>query len=422
MLPGLFSGRRLGAAFQQAAGWSTANRGRQRLRAALVITQVAVSVLLLAGAGLMLRSFARMHRVNPGFVPERLLTVRLSPPFPPYNMDNLRALTDEVVEKVKTAGGVVQAAAATSFPFNPAGVVRGPGAVQFEIEGRPRLQGEATQTFDFREVTAGYFDTIRQPILKGRNFTLHDEQGPPTIIVNQTMAKHRFPNEDPIGKRIRFDAGMGWGDWTEIVGVAGDVTEFGLDRTPHDEVYAVLHRGLANRLIVRTAADPQSMAAAVRAAIREIHPMIAIDQVQTVENAEYESMTSPRVMTALLGLFASLAAIISAGGIAAVMALAVSRRRREIGVRMALGARPGAIVAMVLRQGLVLALTGTVVGIAGAAGLTRLLSAFLYGTSPTDAVTFLAVPLLFLVVAGAASYIPARQVTSIDPLKALRQE
>jgi len=420
-LPGLFSGGALSGAVPQ-GGWNTASRSRQRLRAALVVTQVAVSVVLLAGAGLMIRSFVRMQQVQPGFAPERLLTMRLSPPNPPYNMDNLKALTDQIVDKVKSIGGVESAAAATGFPFNPAAVANGPGAAQFQIEGMPWAKGQATQTVALRMVSASYFDTLRQPILKGRGFTRHDEDGPPTVIINETMARRRFPNENPLGKRIRWDGGMGWESWDEIIAVAGDVTEYGLNRAPHDEVYVVMRNGFANRLIARTTVDPQSMATAIRATIREIHPLIAIDQVKTVERAEYESMTSPRVMAALLGLFAGLAALISGSGIAAVMALSVSRRRREIGVRMALGARSGSIVGMILRQGLGLALAGTVLGIAGAAGLTRLLSTFLYGTSPTDPLTFVGVTGLFLLVAASASYVPARQVTSIDPLSALRQD
>jgi predicted permease len=370
----------------------------------------------------MLRSFARMQQVNPGFAPERLLTMRLSPPFPPYGMDQGKAFTDQAVEKAKSLGGVEAAASATGFPFNPAGVVKGPGAMMFQIEGKPWSKGEATQTFDLRLVTPDYFATIRQPILMGRALTIHDEDGSPAVIINETMARHRFPNENPVGKRIRWDDGSGYLPWQEIVGVAGDVREYGLNRAPVDEVYAPNRRGFANRLIVRTTADPQALVASIRASVLEIHPMIAIDRVQTIENAEYESMTSPRAMTALLGLFAALAAIISAGGIAAVMALTVSRRRREIGVRMALGARSASIVGMVLRHGLLLAIAGTVIGMGGAFMLTRLLSSFLYGTSPTDAGTFLAAPLLFLAVAALASYIPARQVTSIDPLCALRQE
>ena len=422
LVPGLVTGARLGAAFQQAAGWSTASRGRQRLRAALVVVQVAVSVVLLAGAGLMVRSFARMQHVNPGFVPERLLTMRLSPPNPPYDMNNSKALTNEMIDKIRAVGGVDDAAAASSYPFNPAGVVSGPGAVQFDIEGRPRGKGEATQTFDLRVVTPSYFATVKQPILRGRAFTMRDEDGPTAVIINETMARRRFPNESAIGKRIRFDDGMGWGPWAEIVGVTGDVTEYGLNRKPVDEVYAAIRNGFLNRLIVRTKLAPEAMEADVRATIREINPMIAIDHVQSVENAEYESMTSPRVMTALLGLFAALAAIVSSSGVAAVMALAVSRRRREIGVRMALGARSGRIIGIVLRHGLTLGLIGTALGLAGAAGLTRLLSTFLYATSPTDGLTFMAVPVLFLAAVALASYIPARQVTSIDPVSALRED
>jgi predicted permease len=337
-------------------------------------------------------------------------------------MDQGKAFTDQVVEKVKSLGGVEAAAAATSFPFNPAGVVQGPGAMMFQIEGKPWAKGEATQTFDLRLVTPDYFATIRQPILMGRALTMHDEEGPPVVIINETMARHRFLNENPIGRRIHWDDGSGYLPWQEIVGVAGDVREYGLNHAPVDEVYAPNRKGFANRLIVRTKSDPQVLGASIRGSVLQIHPMIAIDRVQTIENAEYESMTSPRVMTALLGLFAALAAFISAGGIAAVMALTVSRRRREIGVRMALGARSGSIVGMVLCHGLLLAIAGTVIGMGGAFLLTQLLSSFLYGTSPTDAGTFLAAPLLFLAVAALASYIPARQVTSIDPLCALRQE
>src|SRR5258708_3058926 len=215
---------------------------------------------------------------------------------------------------------------------------------------------------------------------------------------------------------------MGWSSWSEIVGVAGDVKEYGLERAVVDEIYGVFRNGFLGRLIVRTAVDPDRMAPVVRAALRDIDPLVAVGNVDTVERAEYNSMASPRLMALLLGIFAGLAVVISCSGIAAVMALAVSQRTREIGIRMALGARGGSVVNMVLGQGLVLALVGTAIGMAGAAALTRLLSTFLYGTSATDLATFAAVSLLFLLVAGVACFIPAHQVTSIDPLVALRQE
>jgi len=420
-----FSSRAWGGdAFNQAGSRSTMSRGRHRLRSALVVAQVAVSVILLAGAGLMIRSFVRLQQVSPGFKPDRLLTMRISPGFPPYTMQTVRPLADRILAKMKTVAGVESAALATSYPFNPAGLMNGPGANQYEIEGRPASQVEAKPTVDVRIVSANYFQTIRQSIKGGRAFAEQDEKsGPDVAIINETMTRHQFPNENPIGKRIHFNQGGGsWTPWVEIVGVAGDVKEYGLEQPAGDEVYGIFRDGFVNRLVVRTALDPDRMAAVIRAALHEVDPLMAVDSVETVERAEYDSMASPRLMSLLLGIFAGLAVVISCSGIAAVMALAVSQRTREIGIRMALGARGGSVVSMVLRQGLVLALGGTALGMAGAAALTRLLSTFLYGTSPTDLATFAAVSLLFLLVAAVACLIPAHQVTSIDPLVALRQE
>lgn len=423
LVPAVFSGQWVGDASRQAGTWSTSSRRRHVLRTALVITQVAMSVVLLAGAGLMIRSFARLQKVNPGFAPDRLLTMRISPPFPPYTIESVRLLADRIVSKVKTVGGVESAALASSFPFNPIGIVNGPGASGYEIEGQPNSMDDLKPKVDVRIAGANYFETIRQPIVRGRSFTARDERDAPgVVIINETMARHRFPNEDPIGRRMRFDAGMEWTPWVEIVGIASDVKEYGLAHPVDDEVYGVYRNGFVNRLIVRTALDPNSMSAALRASLHDIDPLVAIDRIDTVEHAEYESMASPRVMTFLLGIFAGLAIVISCSGIGAVMALGVSQRTREIGIRMALGARVSSIVSMVVRQGLGLALAGIVLGMAGAAGLTRLLSAFLYGTSPTDFATFLAAPMLFLMVAGLACFIPARLASSIDPLVALREE
>jgi len=411
-----------GSAFHQGS-WSTSSRSRHHLRSALVVAQVAVSVILLAGAGLMIRSFVRLQQVNPGFSPDRLLTMRISPGFPPHTMQTVRLLGDNILAKVKAVTGVETAAMASSFPFNPVGLVSGPGASDYEIEGKPPSKVDVKPTVDIRIVSANYFETIRQPIVKGRSFTVQDERsGPAVVIINQSLARHRFPNEDPVGKRIRFDEMMSWTPWVEIVGVAGDVKEYGLGQPAGDEIYGIIRNGFVNRLIARTSLDPNSMAAVIRATVHDVDPLVAIDQLDTVERAEYDSMASPRLMTLLLGIFAGLAVVISCSGIAAVMALAVSQRTREIGIRMALGANRSAVVSMVLRQGLALVLAGTALGMAGAAALSRLLSTFLYGTSPTDLLTFAAVSMLFLIVAAIACFIPARLVTRIDPLIALRQE
>jgi predicted permease len=403
-------------------GRTTVSRGRQRLRSALVVTQVAISVVLLAGAGLMLRSFAKLQEQRPGFSPDRLVTLRISPGFPPYQGATVRArLADPLLAKVRAVPGVESAVMASSYPFNPLGLVNGPASNEFDIQDRVQAKGQPKPAVDIRVVSADYFETLRQPIVKGRTFAETDcrPDTPPVAIVNQSMARHFWPNEDPIGKRLSFDNRQ---TWTEIVGIAGDVKEYGLDKPAGDEIYLAYRNGWVSRLIVRTAAAPQGMVPLLRAAVGEIDRHLAIDQVNTVERAEYDSMASPRVLTFLLGIFAGLAVLISGSGIAAMMALAVSQRNREWGLRMALGAQRSSIVSMVVGQGLRLALAGTALGIAGAMLLTKVLAAFLYATSPTDALTFAAVAALFLAIAAAACFIPARQVTAIDPLHALRQE
>jgi ABC-type antimicrobial peptide transport system permease subunit len=239
-------------------------------------------------------------------------------------------------------------------------------------------------------------------------------------VINQAMTRHRWPSEDPLGKRITFDQGQ---HWVTLVGVVGDAKEYGLDRTVGDKIYTPLaQNGFAGNLVVRTAADPMSFARVIRAALHDVDPQLAIDRVDTIERLEHESVASPRLTTMLLGLFAGLALLISASGIAAVMALSVSQRTNELGIRMALGASRESVVYMVVRQGLLLAVAGTALGVVGAVALTRLLISLLYATSPTDALTFASVSLLFLTVASVACFIPARQATAIDPLVALRQE
>lgn len=239
-------------------------------------------------------------------------------------------------------------------------------------------------------------------------------------IINQTLARHRWPNQDPVGKRISFDNGK---TWLKIVGVVADTKEYGLARNVSDEVYLPNDQsGLGGELVLRTAVDPMAIAPVVQAALREVDPQLAVDRVNTIERLKDDSIASERVTTMLLSLFAALAVLISASGIAAVMALAVSQRTRELGIRMALGASRESVVRNVIRNGLVLAVLGIVAGMAGAVATTRLLQSLLFATSPTDVTTFAGVCLLFIVVAVVACAIPARQVTSIDPMVALRQE
>jgi putative ABC transport system permease protein len=378
-------------------------------------------VILLAAAGLMIRSFVKMQQVPLGFTPDRLITMRISPGFPPYTTHSARLLIDRILDRVRHFPGVQSAAMATSFPFNPIGLVFGPSQNQYLVDRRLRGKGEPTATTDVHVVTAGYFETINQAIVKGRSLTPKDcdRASPDVVIINQVLARTQFPGEDPIGKRVSLDRGE---HWAEIVGIVADVREYGLNQPPVGTIYGALQTGYVNRLVVRTGASAETQAPALRAAIHDLDPLLAIDQIQTVEHAEYESLASPRMMTLLMGIFAALALLISGSGIAAVMALSVSQRMREIGVRMALGAQRSSVVAMIVRQGIVLTLAGVAFGTFSAALLTKLLAALLYGTSPTDLLTFVVVPLGFLAVAAMACFVPARQATLIDPLTALRQE
>ena len=313
------------------------------------------------------------------------------------------------------------AALASNFPFSPVALTGGPGSVNFDIEGRLTPSGDLQPRLDTNAASAGYFETIRQPLLQGRTFTDHDDaEAMKVVIINHVMALHRFPSEDAVGKRISFDQGK---TWITIIGVVGDAREYGLDHVVGDEVYLPVDQtGFAGSLVVRTTVDPMSMVPLVRKALHDVDPQLAVDQVQTIETLQHESLASPRITTILLGTFAGLALLISASGIAGIMALTVSQRTRELGIRMALGQSKGSVIGMVVRQGLAVALAGTALGLIGAVALGELLSSLLYATSPTDMSTFAGVSLVFIAVSSLACFLPARRVTLIDPFSALRQE
>jgi putative ABC transport system permease protein len=420
--PALSSRGRVSDALKQGSGQVTSSRSRQRLRAGLVVVQIAVSFMLLIGAGLMIRSFEKLLSVDPGFSPERVLTLNLSPNFSRYTQNaQFVALGDNILRSVRAVGGVESAALASSFPFSPLALTSGPGSVSFDIEARLASSAALQPRVDGTGVSPGYFETIRQPLLRGRTFTDHDgAEAMKVAVVNQSMARHRFASEDPVGKRITFDGGK---NWITIAGVVGDVREYGLEHSVGDEVYLPIDQsGFAGSLVLRTTVDPMSIVPLIRKALHDVDPQLAVDQVATIERLQHESLTSPRITTLLLGIFAGLALVISASGIGGIMALTVSQRTRELGIRMALGQSKSSVVGMVVRQGLIVALAGTALGLIGAMVLGRLLASLLYATSPTDISTFAGVSLLFVAVSGLACFLPAHRVTRIDPFTALRQE
>jgi putative ABC transport system permease protein len=423
LAPALSSGDHVSGVLKQNNAQTTSSRGRQRLRAGLVVLQIAVSFVLLIGAGLMMRSFFRLTRVDAGFSADRVLTFRVTPNFTHYSQNaQLSQLSDEMLRRVRAVGGVESAASATNFPFSKLAMTHGPGSVDFQIEDHPVSKEQMHPLVDLTFVSTGYFETIRQPIVEGRTFSDQDrEQSLPVAIINRTMATHRWANEDPIGKRVSFDQGK---QWLTIVGVIGDAKEYGLDHPPGDEIYTPVSQSppFAASVVVRTSLAPESFFPMIRSTLRDLDPQLAIDQVQTLERLRDDSVASPRVTMMLLGIFAGLALVISASGIAGIMALSVSQRSHELGIRMALGQPTQSLVGMVVREGLIVALTGTALGLGGAIALGRMLSSLLYDTSASDMTTFVSVSIIFVLVAGMACLLPTWRVTLIDPFEALRQE
>ncbi|HET9742114.1 MAG TPA: ABC transporter permease [Terriglobales bacterium] len=421
--PAISSGSQLADALKQGAAQTSSSRDRQHLRSFLIVTQVAISFLLLIGAGLMLRTLWNMQQTDPGFGPDHLLTMRLSPNFNSTTTNaKLTDLTHELLRRVRSVSGVESAAMASNFPFNPGGIVGGPGNNEFEIEGRPESKGEVAPTVDTDSASPGFFETIRQPLIVGRTLQEEDDvpKAPLVAVINQSMAHHRWPTGDAIGKRVSFDHGE---HWVQIVGIVGDVKEYGITRAVGDEMYLPPSQsGYGGWLVVRTARDPESMGSLVKAAVHSFDSQIAIDHMNSVDRLQQESFAPTRTIAILMGIFAALAVLISATGIAGVMALSISQRTRELGVRMALGQSKSSLIRMLVRHGLALAVAGTILGIGGALVLGQLLSSLLYHTSTHDVATFALVSLLFLVVATVACMLPARRITRIDPCNALRQE
>jgi putative ABC transport system permease protein len=392
---------------------STAGMGRQRLRDSLVVAEVALALLLLIGAGLLIRSLERLQQVHPGFNPKNLLTMDISLPDSKYSDPHRQvAFFEQLLRHIETLPGVQSAGAVN--PYN---------VLSFTVEGRTPSTRSEQLTGKVRWATPHYFRTMGIPLLKGRGFTERDnEKAPKVILINQTMARRYFGGEDPLGKRMI----IGWGvpEWRQIVGVVGDVKYDRLDAEAGDEFY-VPHAQVPltwMRLVVRGTGNLTNMAAALRAAVASLDKDLPVSNLRTMEQVLAESVAQPRFRTLLLGVFAGLALILAAVGLYGVMTYSVAQRTDEIGIRMALGAERRDVLELVVGQGMTLVLTGVAIGLAAAFALTRVLSSLLYGVRATDLTTFLAVSLLLVAVALLACYIPARRAAAVDPIVALRYE
>jgi predicted permease len=409
----------LAEGLKEAAPMASAGLRRGWLRGALAVTELSLALVLLIGAGLLIKSFYRVLSVDPGFAPDRVLTMNLS-------LTDLRYPTaqqkteffSEVLRRAESLPGVRSAAFSDSLPLSPYHMRL---ALNLErMMGREVLPNSAPVMMSRLTVSPGYFYTLGIPVLKGRTFTEHDDEVSQKVaVVNESLARHLWPGEDPVGKRLPLPGA----DLT-VVGVVGDTRHEGLSQDVEGEIYVPYLQDPfpSMQLAVRTASEPASLVSAVRAQVRAIDPAQPIYHVSTMEQTLSDSLAPRRFNMLLLGIFASIALALAIVGIYGVMAFAVTQRTHEIGIRMALGAERSSVLGLIVGQGLRLTLAGVTIGLAGAWGLTRFLTSFLYGVRSTDLATFGVVSAALVVVSVLASYIPARRATKVDPMVALRYE
>lgn len=393
----------------------------QRHRMLLVIAEVALALLLSIGAGLMVRSFLRVQSINPGFNPDQVLSLRITLPAAKYSEERQRvSFYRELLERVKTLPGVLSAGAVTDLPLS------GPGSsTSFSVKGRPS-EGRNPLT-EYRIITPDYFRAMGIPLLSGRAFNeTDDEKNRGVIIINETLARRFFPNQNPIGNYLALS---GPPDDREIVGVARDVKDYGLDAEVKPESYIPYSQGGASYLkyysltmVIRAGVVPESLVAAVRGQVRGIDKDQPIYNIKTMQQVLSDSVSQRLFNMFLIGSFSIVALILAAVGIYGVIAYSVAQRTQEIGIRMALGAKPRDVLRLVVTQGMMQALIGVAIGLGAAFTLTRVMSSLLYGISPLDPSTFAGLSILLLVVALMASYIPARRAARINPIVALHDK
>ncbi len=411
-------------------GAGTGLRG-QRLRSGLVVAEVALATMLLIGAGLLLRSFSRLQRVNPGFSAAHVLTFQLGLPEARFPETRDRgAFVDRLCDRLKSLPGVEFAGATTVLPLSGESI----NNRTYTVVGHPPPEPGQFYSADFCFVTPDYLCAMQIPLQAGRTFGSGDTRESPLVcLINEALARRQFPNEDPIGKTLHLVSSH---REMEIVGVMRDVKHRELDsavmpapmRAVFDcAIYMPYAQDIPQyraetSMVLRTSGDPLMLAGAVRSAVRELDKEQPVAHLQTMDAILGESVAQPRFRTALLGSFGALAVVLAAIGLYGVLAHTVAQRSREIGIRMALGARTQDVLVLVLRQGMTLVLIGIAVGLTGAFALARLLSGLLFGVTPTDPVTFTVVPLLLGAVALAACWLPARRAAKVDPMEALRCE
>src|SRR5450432_4026842 len=402
-----------------------AGAGIQRLRAVLVISEVALAMFLLVGAGTLIRTFDRLSRTTPGFNVDHILIADLPvSPTAHAAAPERMAFFDRLIERAAGLPGVKSAGAASFLPVSGAGSV-----IHFNIEGRPPKSAHEYTMTNYRTVTPGYRETIGIPLITGRWITAADRDSTPfVVVINQTMAKTYFPNESPMGKRLQLGATPDKETpWMEVVGVVGDVKQ-NLSTDAPTEMYVPVPQGdkvlpvFGLSMVMRTSNDPRSLISSLNSAMHEIDHNQPLINIRTMEENVATSVSQPRFRTLLLALLAGLALLIAAVGIYGVMSFAVAQRTREIGTRMALGSTPGEVFRLIISNGLKLTLTGMIIGLIAGALVSHYLSSVLFKLGTIDPLSITAVTALLIVVALVACYIPARRATRVNPIIALRYE
>jgi putative ABC transport system permease protein len=408
----------LNEALKEGLRGSMGSASGKRTRSVLVVVEVALSLVLIIGAGLMIKSFLRLQQMNIGFNPDHVLAVSVSLPSSRYPEDRQQvAFFQEALERLQSLPGIQSAGATTGLPLTLD--IHGS---DFRIEGHPEPEAGKEMIINTRSVSPGYFGTLGISLIKGRDFSDRDKsEAPAAAIINDELARIYFSGEDPIGKRISFDDRQ---SWISIVGIIGDVKQLGLDSSAKPEVYFPYLQVVAPEmsLVIRTSSNPLSLAAALKSQIQMIDKDLPIDDAKTMQQLLAESSSGRRFNMLLLSVFAAVALVLAIVGIYGVMSYTVARRTHEIGIRVAVGAQPLDVFRMVIGQGMKLAIIGVACGLVGAFGLTRLMTTMLFGVEPTDPATFVSIAVLLTGVTLVACYIPARRATKVDPLVALRYE
>jgi len=412
--------RRISAGESLKQSLRVAGASHSRLRNGLAVAQMSIAVILLIGAGLMAKSLRALTHVAPGFRTESILTARLSLPGSRYP-DNRRiaAFDRELLEALSRKPGVQSAGLATYLPLSALD-----NGSSFIVEGRPPLPVGMYNVAQYRPASAGYFETIGIPVLRGRSFTQADTADAPWVtVINESMAREYWGGQDSIGSRLQLGPGE---RWRTVIGVVGDVLHEGLDAETKPEMYVPMDQSFNTEsgptIVLRTARDTGAAAGELRGAVAAIDRTIPVDRIQTMEQLVSGSVAQPRFRTVILAAFSMLALVMASIGIYGVMNYLVIQRTREFAIRMSMGATRAKVLRLVLSRAAALIGAGTCLGLAGSAGLVRVITGLLFGTAPLDPLTFVAAPALLAGVALAASYLPASRATRVDPMVALRSE